>query len=203
MSKFNFNERSMMSNSVSPVFNAGVAGKVEEVKVEVNKRRADEPDSYPAYKLTFTDNTGNSVNQGFYYFTPKQGYSDEQNDKLSGYLIDRVLETANAVIPEGFVYPEIPETGDNVKDTNVALDTLFKVIKDNSDDTKVNVFVTYGTKQKPSKYLSLRYFNYVEKAGKTGYSPLKEKGDDLMQRVVEDSPREEQSTTTTTSGPAW
>jgi len=201
MSRFNLNEMSMMNTGTTSVFNNGIAGKVEGVKVEVAKRRADEPESYPAYKLTFTDKTGASVNQGFYYFTPKQGVSDEQNEKLSGYLISRVLETANAVVPEGFVYPEIPETGDNVKDTNVALDILFGIIRDNSE-TKANVFVTYGTKTNPSKYLGLRYFNYIERTGKTGYSRLTAKGDDMMERLTEDSPKVTPEGTIT-SGPAW
>lgn len=193
MSKFNLNERSMMSGNDTVVFNNGIAGKVEDVKIEVTKRRADEPDNYPAYKVIFTDKNGAQMNQGFYEFTKNTAKTDDENEKLSGYLIDRVLSIAQAVVPEGFVYPDIPETGNLVEDTNKALGTIFKVINENQDNAKVNVFATYGTKQRPDKYLRLRYFNFIEKAGNTGYSKLTEKGDDMMERLIEDAPKQENS----------
>ena len=201
MSRFNLNERGLMNNPVSPVFNNGMAGKVEGVKLEVEKRRADEPDTYPAYKLVISDDAGNTVNQGFYHFTPSPQKTDQQNEAMSGYLIDRIQSASDSVVPEGFVYPEIVETGDYVKDTNTAVDVLFKVIKENQDNNKVNVFVTYGTKQKPSKYLNLRYFNFIEKTGQVGYSKLIEKGDDLMDRIKEDAPQT--TGNPVTQGPAW
>lgn len=202
--KFNLNERSMMGTGDIVVFNNGMAGKVEDVKVEVTKRRADEPDNYPAYKIIYTDKNGAQMNQGFYEFTKNAMKSDDENEKLSGYLIDRVISIAQAVVPEGFVYPEIAETGNLVEDTNTALNTLFKVIKDNEVNSLVNVFATYGTKQKPSKYLNMRYFNFIEKAGNTGYSKLTEKGDDMMERITEDTPKQEdQQDAPKTNTPAW
>lgn len=190
MSIFDLNTRSTMSTG-NAVFNNGIAGKVEDVKVEVSKRRADEPDNYPAYKVVFTDKNGSQINQGFYEFVMNEMKSAEDNTKASGWLVDRALSIAQAVVPEGFVYPEIAETGNLVEDTNKALGTIFNIVKENENNSLVNIFATYGTKQKPSKYLNLRYFNFVEKAGTTGFSRLIEKGDDCMERITEDQPKQE------------
>lgn len=203
MGLFNFNERSVMSGGVA-VFNNGNAGKVEDVKIEVAKRRADESDTYPMYKVIMTDKLGAQMNQGFYEFTENSMKDAEGNAKMSGYLIDRVLSIAQAVVPEGFVYPDIAETGNLVKDTNVALDTLFKIINEHSKNTNVNVFTTYGTKQKPSRFLGLRYFNFVEKAGNTGFSRLTPKGDDQMERITEDAPQTDNTSGgTSNQAAAW
>lgn len=205
MSIFNLNERSAMGSGNIVVFNNGIAGKVEDVKVEVSKRRADEPDNYPAFKVTFTDKNSAQMNQGFYEFTKNEMKSEEDNAKMSGYTIDRILSIAQAVVPEGFVYPDIAETGNLVEDTNKAMNVIFNIIKENENNSLVNVFATYGTKQKPSKYLNLRYFNFIEKAGNTGYSRLIEKGDDCMERMTEDAPKQQDVSQNTTNpgGPAW
>ena len=42
----------------SAVFNNGVAGKAVGVTVTVEKRKVDEPDSYPDYKLVVSDESG-------------------------------------------------------------------------------------------------------------------------------------------------
>lgn len=203
MSLFNLNERSMMSGTGnSVVFNNGIAGKVEDVKIDVQKRRADEPDTYPMYKLVMTDKNGAQMNQGFYEFTENPMKDAEGNAKMSDYTIDRVLSIAQAVVPEGFIYPDIEKTGNLVKDTNVVLDILFKIIKDNSNNTNVNVFATYGTKQKPDRFLKLRYFNFIEKAGNEGYSKLSVKGDDQMERLTEDAPKTDNGSQST-AGAAW
>lgn len=190
MSKFNLNERGN-DNRVA-IFNNGIAGKVENVKIEVSKKSTADADNVPDYKLTVTDATGSQVNQGFYYHKDNTMYSSEKNEANAGYLVDRVLSIARAVVPEDFVFPE-------VTDANNALDVLFNIVRQYSDQP-VNVYTNYGTKEKPSKYLSLRFFDFIEKANNTEYSRLKARGNDQLERLIEDAPKDSENNNTTTSG---
>lgn len=177
---FNLNDDSLI-NGGSIIFNNGIAGKVENVKISVTKRAVDEPDSYPDYKLIVTDKDGGFINQGFYHHKDKDGVSEEQNNKNAGYLIGRILSVAHAVVEPGYVFPDV--SGKSPKEI---VDILFKIIKDNCEDKLVNVFTNYGNKTKPSQYLQLRFFNFIEKPG-VEKSKLVVNGNDLLEKIVEDS----------------
>lgn len=157
----------------SSVFNNGVAGKIENVEVTVEKRKADEPDTYPPYKLVVNDGSGAApLTLGF--------YTEESDEKRQDMNIQRVKSIAKAVVPKDFVYP-------SVSSYTEAMNSLFKIIKDNSEGKKVNVFASYGYAGKPSKYLGLRFFNFIESVDET-YSRLKATPNDVMIRPVEDAP---------------
>jgi len=198
MSIFNLNEMSTMGNGTVKVFNNGIAGKVENVKVTVTKKEPGEGERNPDYKIVYIDKNGSELGDGLYYnrVEPREGYSAEESAKKASGYVNRILSIANAVVAEGFVYPE-------VNSAREAMDTLLKIIKENSEGKFVNVFTSYGTKQYPSTYLGVRYFDFIEKADNTGYSRLIPKGDDMMERPVADAPKTEQSTSTTTSGTVW
>lgn len=181
--KFNLNDSSLVGGG-STVFNKGIAGKTDKVKIEVTKRRSDEPESNPLYKLVFTDSTGAQVNQGFFPQKDNENYSKEKNEANANYFLGRILSAAKAVVPEGFEFPDVEG-----KSVNEIADILFSIIKSHSDGVLVNVFTTYGTKEKPSKYLGLRFFDFIERADNTGYSRLTPKGNDMMERLVEDAPK--------------
>jgi hypothetical protein len=189
---FNLNDESL-SGGVA-IFNGGNAGKVNNVTMSVTKKSSMDADNTPAYKLVFTADDNTSVNQGFYYFEPNPQNSDEKNGKNEGYLISRVLSAAKAVVPKDFKFPEVANSRE-------ALDALFAIMKEHAPNNKVNVFVTYGTKERPSQYLGVRYFDFVESADTPeNTSRLKVKNTDMMERVVPDAP----STTEPVSGPkSW
>ena len=171
MSTFNLNEKV----AGSAVFNNGVAGKAIGVSVTVEKRKVDEPDSYPDYKVIVSDESGGMpINQGFYI-------NLEDDEKRQQMTYQRVKSIAEAVVPEDFVYPEVSGYVD-------ALNTLFKVIKENCDDKKVDVFVTYGYTGKPSKYLRLRMFNFIQKQG-ASFDRLKPSNTDILERPEADAPK--------------
>lgn len=168
---FNLNEKSAAGVTV---FNNGVAGKVENVSITVEKRRADEPDSYPTYKLVVEDGSGATpLNQGFYI-----NESDDESRQTMTY--QRVKSIADAVVDENFVYPEVNGYMD-------AMSTLFKVIKDNADGKKVSVFTTYGYDKKPSKYLGLRMFDFIQ-GPNAGFDRMKAKPADVLVRPEADAP---------------
>ena len=171
MSTFNLNEKV----AGSAVFNNGVAGKAVGVSVTVEKRKVDEPDSYPDYKLVVSDESGGMpINQGFYI-------NSEDDDKRQQMTYQRVKSIADAVVPEDFVYPEVNGYID-------AMNTLFKVIKENCDGKKVDVFVTYGYTAKPSKYLGLRMFNFIQKQN-ASFDRLKPSNTDILERPEADAPK--------------
>lgn len=174
----------------SAVFNNGVAGKAVGVNVTVEKRKVDEPDSYPDYKVIVSDESGGMpINQGFYI-------NSEDDEKRQQMTYQRVKSIADAVVPEDFIYPEVNGYID-------ALNTLFKVIKENADGKKVDVFVTYGYTAKPSKYLSLRMFNFIQKQG-ASFDRLKPSNTDILERPEADAPKaDNEGTAPKSSADIW
>lgn len=170
------------------IFNGGNAGLVHDVTIAVTKRQVDEPENYPDYKLTVKDATGAEVTQGFYYFTPNPEKPDEYNEKRATQEVSRILHVARAVMGKDYSFPEV----NSIKE---AYDTLFTLVKDNAGSKKFNVFVTYGTTMRPSKYLGLRYFDFIEPAGET--STMRTKRADNMERVEADAPMTQDNSTGT------
>lgn len=179
------------------VFNNGNAGKVENVKMSVTKKTVEDSDNAPDYKLLFTDNTGGVINTGFYYHKDNELYDDKRNRDLETWLVSRVHSAAKAVVPADFVFPE-------VKTSKEALDSLFKIIKDNCEGKFVNVYATYGTVNKPSKYLTTRYFNFVEAANTpANQTRLKPSNNDQMTKLEADAPMTSQETIQETVKSSW
>ncbi len=185
----NFNLNDKTQDSVA-VFNNGIAGKVENVSITVEKRRADEPDSYPTYKLLVDDGSGATpINQGFYI-----NESDDESRQTMTFR--RVKSIADAVVPENFIYPEVNGYMD-------AMSTLFKIIKENANNKKVSVFTTYGYTAKPSKYLGLRMFDFIQGPNAT-YDKMKPKPSDILERPEADAPKADVvGTTPKSSADIW
>jgi len=193
--KFNLNDNSLTSGG-SKVFNNGIAGLTKNVSVSVSRKTAEEQDTAPDYKVLITDDSGAQINQGFYYPTTNPQLTDDENQKKAGYLIGRILSVSNAVVPEGYEYPDV-----NGKSPKEIVDLLFKTIKENADGQKVNVFTTYGRKTQPSQYMGLRFFDFIERA--TDNSRLRAKGDDMLERLVEDAPANSGESKTSGTGDIW
>jgi len=172
---FDLNEKKF--NGVT-IFNNGQGGKVENVDISIEKRKQDEPESYPDYKLIVEDTQGGKINQGFYYPIPKAGVNDEINEKTATREIGRVVHIAKAVMGNNYVFP-------SVSSPKNAYDVLFKLIAENANKKKYNVFVTYGNVKYVSKYMGLRYFNFIEDATTTK-SRLVAQPDDVLDRVEPD-----------------
>jgi hypothetical protein len=180
---FNLNDASFGGGIT--VFNNGNAGKVENVTMSVTKKLSTDADNAPDFKLVFTDINGAQINQGFYYHKNNDMNTEQKNKDMEGWLIGRVLSAAKSVVPEDFVFPEVATSKE-------ALDSLFTIIRNNCENKKVNVYVTYGTKTKPSQYLSLRYFNFVEAADTPeSKSKLKFSANDELIKLVPDNSKQE------------
>jgi len=189
---FDLNGDDFKSQSVA-IFNNGVAGKVENVSIKVDRKKADDADNAPDYKLIFTDSIG-SVNMGIYYPTSE---STEQQVKLT---VGKVLAIARAVLGEDHVF-------EAVSTAKEAIDLCMKLVNKAQETAKVNIFVTYGTKGNPKSYLSIyKNFDFIEKTGTTASklrvtkNPSKPQYDDLLERIEADQAAPVAETAPSTTG---
>lgn len=174
---FNLNDKSFDGGVA--IFNGGIAGKVNNVSFNVERKKSTDIDTAPDYKVIYKDETGSMINQGFYYHKDNAMNSEQKNKDNEGYLVGRVLSIAKAILPKDFIFEQFNTSKE-------AIDYLFKLISDNCQGKTVNIFTTYGTVTKPSQYLGLRYFNFIE-AVDTQVSRLVKNNTDQMERIVPDS----------------
>lgn len=172
------------------IFNNGEAGVVNNVDITVEKKDPSGASNLPDFKVLFTDEIG-TVNQGFYYFTPNPQDAPERQKTRETQEVSRVLHLARAVMGSDYAFPA-------VESSRQAYNVLFDLISKNTSDKKFNVFVTYGTLNRPNKkgYLGVRYFDFVEPADASP-SRLRVKPQDLMHRIDPDAPKVEGTTSTT------
>ena len=176
------------------IFNNGLAGLVKNVTLSVEKKDVNDQSRNPDYRLVVTDSEGSSINQGFYYFEPRPGASEQEIEKSKGYEVGRLVHLARAVMGENAVLPE-------VNTAQEALDTVMKLVTSNAGSNTFNVFVTYGTVDRPSQYLGLRKFRFIEPSSVSKTS-LVQGAKDNMTRLVPDAPAEG-STTLSSATQGW
>ena len=174
---FDLNGNDFQENSI---FNNGKAGLVRDVEILVEKKN--DGGNTPDYKLIAKDNLG-TINVGFYYITPNPQKSQEDNEKFEKQQVSRVVHAARAVMGKDFAFPAVTSS-------KQAYDVLFDLISKNAPGKKFNIFTTYGTTQRPSKYLSFRYFGFIESAD-VERTTLVTKNGDLLERPVEDKPSDD------------
>lgn len=175
---FDLNGEDFKSKSFS-IFNNGIAGKVENVSIDIIKKQVTDADNAPDYKINFTDENG-SVNMGIYY--PSSDATDQQQKTQ----VSKATAIARAIMGNDYVF-------DAVSNAKEAIDLCMKVSKKNSEGTKVNVFVTYGTLGTPKKYLGVyKIFDFIEQGGATPSklrktsNPAKPQYNDLMEAIEQD-----------------
>lgn len=162
-----------LGNSV--VFNNGAAGRVDNLKLRVEKKEASDTSNQPDFKVFVTQENGAEINQGFYY------PDDNTDQDRLNQLMSRITSIAKAVTPDDFMFESVEG-----KSPRQIVDYVFDVIAKNSGNALVNVFTTYGTVNNPKKYLQFRYFNFIERADTTP-STLFARGNDQMTRVEADN----------------
>ena len=183
------------AQQTTKVFNQGAAGKVDNVKIkEIVKRQVDDAPNSPDFKVVFEDQDGANLSWSIYYFEPKEGAPAEQVERSQKFYLQRIVALVRAIMGADYVFPQ-------VKDAKDAVNKLLKVVATTikKEEKLVNLFVTYGTVGYPNKrgYLGLRFFDFIEPADTPkGSSRLFVKVNktnpnqsDLMERVVEDLPK--------------
>lgn len=177
----NLNDNSLLENQGVSIFNAGNAGRVENVKVTIEPKAKDDESKSPDAKIFFEDSMG-KCNMGYYFSSKNEMYDEEKNAKNAQNKIIQLLSLAKAMVADDFVFPDVAGMSNNDIEK-----VLLGVIKKHEGAT-VNVFVAYGGGNYPSKYLVPRMFNYVEKASVSATdSKLKASNYDIMVRPEENT----------------
>lgn len=156
MSTINLNDSQYDLKTIK-IFNGGDAGVVNGVSMKVEKRKATDADNMPAYKLILTDANGGEINKGYF------GVTDKTSEAAAKFFVTEMKHLVH------LVGKELPAT---VESYDQLLNTAMRTVFDNIGDKTFNVFVSYGTKDKPNKYLQIASaFSIVSSTEKPYFNP--------------------------------
>lgn len=177
----NLNDASFDAKEGAAIFNDGKAGIAENVTLTVNKKKPEDKDGSPEYKLTFTDENGGSCNTSFWYVEKDTEYStiSEQIQK-QGKVLKHVI---HALYGGSYAFP-------NFSSARELLDGCMKIIRDGlASGVKFRVFANYGTKTSVKKYIQPRsWVPFLEPMSVAIADTRLKRGDlDAMDRIQEDS----------------
>ena len=148
MSGIDLNKSEEFIKNIS-VFNDGIAGVVEPVKVRIEKKAStDTDDKKPMYKLIAADSKG-EVNEGFYYHKE----ADEKGFK--NYQAQRLIQLARGVLGKDVKFPEFKTPVDT-------LDGVMKMVAPALLNKAWRVAVCYGTTRRKDSYLGFKSFGSFE-----------------------------------------
>ncbi len=156
---FNFNEVDLEKAEEGKVFNNGVAGRTENVKVSMEKLGTDyESDSpnAPAYRVIFEDSEGRKTNYACFSinsadFPDQWGRTYEAQIKKEWAYLCKIAEHSGGTKPMSFADDK---------------DLFAKMYAGGIGPNPLNVFTNYGTKSNPKDRLEVRkWLPAVEAAG--------------------------------------
>jgi len=178
----NLNDSSYDAGTSAVIFNGGKAGIVNNVTISIEKKKADDKEQAPDYKLVFTDANGGSCNTSFWYVTADTQYANMKEQTLKqGKILKHII---HAIYGSEFQIPV-------VKTPKELLDTCMKLIRDGlASGLKFRVFANYGTAQYTKKYIQPRsWVPFMEPMTVLEEESRLKQGDlDAMVRLEEDSP---------------
>lgn len=143
MSGINLNKSEDFVKNIS-VFNDGIAGVVDNVKMRIEKKAStDTDDKKPVYKLIAADDKG-EVNEGFYYQEPNsKGFNNYQAQKL--------ILLAKGVLGQDVKFPEYATP----KET---LDGVMRMVAPALSKGFWRIVACYGTIKRRESYLGFKPF---------------------------------------------
>ena len=148
---YNLNDNAFDAKEVSAIFNNGEAGLVENVTINISKKKAEDKENAPDYKLTFKDAGGAEVSSSYWYVKQATNYATvEELVKKQGTAMKHVI---HAIYGKGFQIPVNATTPEQL------LDQSMKVIRDGitaNPATTYRVFATYGTLTSTKEYIQPR-----------------------------------------------
>lgn len=172
----NLNDESFDGGSNVTIFNNGTAGIVENVKISVKKKTAEDKERAPDYKINYTDASGGEVNTAFWYVTEPTDYAtvDELVIK-QGKVLKHLI---HAIYGSDYDFP-------NYTNGAVMLDGVMKLIKDGAGNT-YRVFANYGSTRSVKEYIQVRSWVPFIEPMNVSDSRLKPGNIDAMERLVAD-----------------
>jgi hypothetical protein len=177
----NLNDSSFDGGSNVKIFNDGTAGIANDITVTIDKKKAEDKETAPDYKLVFTDVSGASCNTSFWYITKATDFAtmDELTMKQGKIL----KHLAHAVLGDGFSFPEYPNA-------QAMLDGIMKLVRDGLPNAgKFRVFANYGSTMGIKKYIQVRsWVPFMEPMSvPESESRLSVSNIDAMERLVQDN----------------
>ncbi len=146
---YDLNDNGFDAKQGVTIFNGGVAGLVNDLKMSVYKKTKEDKENAPDYKVVFTDSNGGECSTSYWYVTKDTQYStiDEQVRK-QGKSMKHIIHA---------IYGADHEIGFKASNAKELLDHAMKYIKDGlASAGKFRVFATYGTLNATKKYIQPR-----------------------------------------------
>lgn len=124
------------------IFNNGVAGIVAGCTAKVKRKSPQDSDSAPKYNLILVDPVNQAeINKGYIFAN-----FDQTSDKALTFLVKEMKHLCNV-----FGIAQL----DKVESHEALVTYVMKGINDDGQKTKVNVAVSYGTVDRPKKFLEI------------------------------------------------
>jgi len=131
------------------IFNSGVAGVVENLKIGVAKKTPEDNEKAPDYRLKFFAKDGSTIDKAFYYL---QDGDEKFADRLKRQGTE-IKHLWGAIVGE----EKIPEFKDQKDMLDKAFIAFHQAIEENADKLYRTV-VDYGTNDYPQAYLRVQTF---------------------------------------------
>ena len=144
----NLNDEEFNSSDIGPIFNGGTAGIAENVKISVEKRKPEDKDKAPDYKLIFTDENGGNANLSLWYVDGGTSFATEEElVKKQGKILKHL---AHAILGKDHTFP-------NFENAKQMLDGVMKSLREGlKSGLKFRVFANYGSTRSVKKYIQIR-----------------------------------------------
>jgi hypothetical protein len=177
----NLNDSAFDAKQGTAIFNDGVAGVVDNVAISVNKRKPEDKENSPEYKLTFTDNKGAACNTSFWYVDKATQYQTvEDQVKKQGTVLKHIL---HAIYGSDYQLPSFNTAKE-------MLDGCMKLIREGlASGLKFRIFANYGSTQSVKNYIQPRsWVPFMEPMSVSiSETRLKAGNIDAMARVEKDN----------------
>ena len=176
----NLNDSAFDAKQGAAIFNDGIAGVVENVVLTVAKRKPEDKENSPEYKLTFTDSKGGACNTSFWYVDKATQYQTvEDQIKKQGTVLKHVV---HAIYGSDYQLP-------NFNSAKEMLDGCMKLIREGlASGLKFRIFANYGSTQSVKSYIQPRsWVPFIESMNvDIANTRLKVGNIDAMNRVEKD-----------------
>ena len=144
----NLNDNAFDAKEGTAVFNNGVAGVVNDVTLKVERKKPEDKETAPDFKLTFTDANGGTCNTSFWYIKEATSYATiEEQIQKQGKVLKHIL---HAIYGKDFQLPSF-------QNATEMLNGCMKLAHEGLPNAgKFRVFANYGTTSSVKQYIQPR-----------------------------------------------
>lgn len=131
------------------IFNGGEAGVVKNCDVRIEKRKENDKETMPLYRMIFTDETQAEINDGLF------DNFDNMSEKALDFFVRKMKHLAKTF------NTELPKEVSSYKEL---LDITMHNCHKNASKINLNIAVCYGTKDRPRRFLEVDGFWGIQNA---------------------------------------